>query len=84
MAPQKPFESLILPRKTLAVEGNQYRVYKADGSTAMVNANTVQEAIKASGVETVLKVERALLSSMQVVDAALFRKDAPVAAQPTT
>ena len=77
MAPVKPFEILILPKKTVSGYGSQYNVYKVDGSVIKVKANTVQEALKESGEKEVIKIERAMLSSMNIIDASFFDKASP-------
>jgi hypothetical protein len=67
MAITKPFEELHIPRKQQPDIIGKYRVYGAAGECVEVSAGTVIEALEVSGVKDAVKVERALLSSMGII-----------------
>lgn len=67
MAPTKPFEELHIPRKQQPDIIGKYKVYSAAGECVEVSAGTVIEALETSGVKDPVKVERALLSSMGII-----------------
>lgn len=87
MATAKPFEELHIPRKQQPEAIGKYRVFSASGECIEVAGNTVLEALEASGVKDPVKVERALLSSMRIIERAVLASpppQAPAADAPAT
>lgn len=85
MAAAKPFEELQIPHKQPPVIIGKYKVFNVAGECVEVSAGTVLEALEVSGVKDPVKVERALLSSMRVIDRAVLSVPAETpSAQPSS
>ncbi len=68
MATAKTFEELQIPQKQTAEISGKYKIYSASGECVDIAANTVLEALELSGVKDPVKVERAMLSAMGIID----------------
>lgn len=62
------FETIPLPRKNGINESGKYRVYKDSAEFMLVPAETALEAMKASGLATVHKIERDAIDFNKVMN----------------
>src|SRR5262245_29600046 len=79
---QQPFESLPMPRKeTVAPTVCRYRVYDNAEHFVTVTAGTALEALKASGVKDIHKIQRDLIDDANVLELDFWEKNAALEAQ---
>lgn len=72
----EPFEGLSLPRKDLALDLNRrYRLYRESGEIIAVDATTALEALQASGLTDVKRIERDSIDANNVLEGEVWKKD---------